>query len=118
MKKLIGITLVAAVCLSTMTAAPKKAKAKTVKIGIAKILQHPALDAVEQGVVDAIKDAGFNAKFDLQNANGDVNTANQIASQYKDENVDVAVGIATPVAIALANTLKSTPVVFSFGTII
>lgn len=116
MKKSISIIMAAAICLSTMSAAPKKAKkAKTVKIGIAKIVQHVALDAVEQGVMDAIKDAGIDAKFDLQNANGDPNTANQIATQYKDEKVDVAVGIATPIAIALANTLRDTPVVF--GTV-
>ena len=88
---------------------------KTVKIGIAKIVQHVALDDVERGVMDAVKDAGIKAKYDLQNANGDVNTANQIAVQFKDEKVDVAVGIATPIAIALANTLKETPVVF--GTV-
>ncbi|MCQ2591378.1 MAG: ABC transporter substrate-binding protein [Treponema sp.] len=115
MKKTIAILLTAALCLSTAAAKPKKSKAKTVKIGIAKIVQHVALDAVEQGVIDAIKDAGINATFDLQNANGDVNTANQIASQYKDEKVAVAVGIATPVAIALANTMKDIPVVF--GTV-
>ncbi len=117
MKKILTITLAAALCLSTLAAAPKskKAKAKTIKVGIAKIVQHPALDAVEEGVMDAVKAAGFNVKFDNQNANGDVNTANQIASQFKNEKVDVAVGIATPVAIALANTMKDTPVVF--GTV-
>jgi len=116
MKKIITIVLAAAVCFSALSAAPKKTKkAKTVKIGIAKIVQHPALDAVEEGVMAAIKDAGIKATYDLQNANGDVNTANQIAAQFKTEKVDVAVGIATPVAIALANTLKDTPVVF--GTV-
>jgi len=117
MKKIITITLAAALCLSSMTAAPKakKAKAKTIKIGIAKIVQHPALDAVEQGVMDAVNAAGFKVTYDNQNANGDVNTANQIAAQFKNEKVDVAVGIATPVAIALANTMKDTPVVF--GTV-
>ncbi len=91
------------------------AAGKNVKIGLAKIVQHEALDEIERGVIDAIKDAGINATYDLQNANGDVNTANQIASQFKDENVDVAVGIATPIAIALANTIKDVPVVF--GTV-
>ena len=91
------------------------AKKSGVKIGIAKIVQHVALDDVERGVMDAVKAAGIDATFDLQNANGDVNTANQIASQFKDENVAVAVGIATPVAIAMANTLKEIPVVF--GTV-
>lgn len=88
---------------------------KKVKIGIAKIVQHPALDAVEQGIIDAVNEAGISAEFDRQNANGDVNTAAQIAAQFRDERVDVAVGIATPVAIALANTIKDIPVVF--GTV-
>lgn len=125
MKKILAFVLSAAVLLAGFAGCNKKSEAassevsssesKKVKIGIAKIVQHVALDAVEQGVIDAINDAGFNADYDLQNANGDPNTANQIASQFKDEKVDVAVGIATPVAVALANTLKNTPVVF--GTI-
>ena len=88
---------------------------KSVKIGIAKIVQHIALDSVEQGVIDVLNENGVNATYDLQNANGDTNTAAQIAMKYRDENVDVAVGIATPVALALANTLSDIPVVF--GTV-
>lgn len=93
----------------------KSSDSKSVKIGIAKIVQHVALDAVEQGVIDVVNESGFSAEYDLQNANGDVNTAAQIANKYRDERVDVAVGIATPVAIALANTIKDIPVVF--GTV-
>lgn len=107
--------IVAAVSMFSGCSKKNGSSEKTVKIGIAKIVQHVALDDVERGVMDAIKDAGIKAKYDLQNANGDVNTANQIAVQFKDEKVDVAVGIATPIAIALANTLKETPVVF--GTV-
>ncbi|MCR4823562.1 MAG: ABC transporter substrate-binding protein, partial [Treponema sp.] len=88
---------------------------KTYKIGIAKIVQHVALDSVEQGVVDVLKENGINATYDMQNANGDPNTAAQIAMKYRDEGLDVAVGIATPVALALANTIKDIPVVF--GTV-
>ena len=116
MKKIILTALAASLCLSSLTAAKAKtAKTKQVKIGIAKIVQHVALDDVERGVIDAVKAAGIDAKYDLQNANGDVNTANQIAAQFRDERVDVAVGIATPIAIALANTMKDTPIVF--GTV-
>ena len=90
-----------------------------IKIGIAKIVQHVALDSVEQGVIDVVdeyaKSAGLTVSYDKQNANGDVNAANQIAANFKGEKVDVAVGIATPIAIALANSLKDTPVVF--GTV-
>ena len=107
--------IVAAVSMFSGCSKKNGSSEKTVKIGIAKIVQHVALDDVERGIMDAIKDAGIKAKYDLQNANGDVNTANQIAVQFKDEKVDVAVGIATPIAIALANTLKETPVVF--GTV-
>ena len=113
MKKLIPLLMIA--CLVFASCGTKKSGSKQVKIGIAKIVQHPALDDVEQGIIDVIKENGIDAQFDLQNANGDVNTAAQIASEYKVKNVDVAVGIATPVAIALSTTLKETPVVF--GTV-
>lgn len=93
----------------------EKKKDGGVKIGIAKIVQHIALDDVERGIIDAVNESGVKAEFDLQNANGDLSTANQIASRYKSEKVDVAVGIATPVAVALANSLKDIPVVF--GTV-
>lgn len=118
MKKQMFAVLTAALLF---TSCSKKAEsnsgdsARKVKIGIAKIVQHVALDSVEQGVIDAVKNAGYQATFDLQNANGDINTAKQIATQFKDEKVDVAVGIATPVAISLANTMKDTPIVF--GTV-
>ena len=93
-------------------AAFAKANAK-LKIGIAKIVQHPALDQIEQGIQDRLSQLGIEAEYNLQNANGDVGTAAQIASLYKTQKVDVAVGIATPVAVALANTIKNKPVVFS-----
>ena len=87
----------------------------SVKIGIAKIVQHVALDQVEQGVIDVITEAGITASYDLQNANGDVNTAAQIANKYKAEKVDAVVAIATPVAVAMASTIKDIPIIF--GTV-
>jgi putative ABC transport system substrate-binding protein len=87
-----------------------------VRIGIAKIVQHEALDACEAGVQDALKARGIDAVLDLQNANGDMNTAAQIANKFKSDNVNVAVGIGTPIAVALANTFPDTPVVFSAVT--
>lgn len=90
-------------------------EAGAIKIGIAKVVQHEALDQVEQGIIDVINESGLDVQYDLQNANGDINTAAQIANKYKTEKVDVAVGIATPVAVALANSIKDIPIVF--GTI-
>lgn len=85
-------------------------------IGISKIVAHPALDAVEQGIQDELKSRGRNFAYDLQNANGDIATASSIAAKFKSANVAVAVGIATPTAQALVNLIKDKPVVFSAVT--
>lgn len=81
-------------------------------IGISKIVAHPALDALEQGVQHGLKQTFPNARFDLQNANGEISTASSIAQKFKAEKVSIAVGIATPTAQALANTIKHCPVIY------
>jgi putative ABC transport system substrate-binding protein len=116
---LLALLLISAGTKDTAGSAPGGASgsaAGPVKIGIAKIVQHDALDACEQGVVDALKERGVNAVFDHQNANGDMNTAAQIANKFRSDKVDVAVGIATPIAVSLATAIKDTPVVFSAVT--
>lgn len=113
--KFFSVVLSCCLIFSLASCSKKNTADKKIKIGIAKIVQHVALDSVEQGIIDVLKENNVDAEFDLQNANGDVNTATQIAMKYRDENVDVAVGIATPVALALANTIKDIPIVF--GTV-
>ena len=90
--------------------------AQNYSIGIAKIVQHEALDAIEQGIKDRLTEKGIKAEYNLQNANGNPATAAQIAQVYKTQNVDLSVGIATPVALALANAITETPVIFSCVT--
>lgn len=89
---------------------------KGITIGISKIVAHPALDAIEQGIIDTIKKEYPNAIFDLQNANGDMSTATQIANKFKMDKVDIAIGIATPTAMALVGVLEDIPVVYSAVT--
>ena len=100
-------------CSATVFAAPPS---KPVVVGISKIVSHPALDAVVKGVQDELKDAKVNATFDVQNANGDISTAASIANKFQSQKVDIAVGVATPTAQALVNTLKGIPVVYSAVT--
>lgn len=88
----------------------------SIRIGISKIVAHPALDAIEQGIIDTIKKEYPNAIFDLQNANGDMGTANQIANKFKQDKVNIAIGIATPTAMALVGTLEDIPVIYSAVT--
>ncbi len=85
-------------------------------IGISKIVSHPALDAVERGIQDELNERKVDVIFDLQNANGDINTAISIAKKFKEEKVKIAIGIATPMAQALVKELKNTIIVFSAVT--
>ena len=87
-----------------------------VLIGISKIVAHPALDAIETGIQEEISKAYPDARFDLQNANGEMSTAASIAQKFKAEGVALAVGIATPTAQALVNVLKDRPVIYSAVT--
>ncbi len=85
---------------------------KDVTIGISKIVAHPALDALEKGVMDEVKQSYPDARFDLQNANGEIATAASIAQKFKSQKVTLAVGIATPTAQALVNAIKDVPVIY------
>ncbi len=86
-------------------------------IGISKIVAHPALDAIEQGIIDELNDLGFtDLEYDLQNANGDISTAASIASKFRNDRVRLAIGIATPTAQALVGALTDIPVVFAAVT--
>ena len=115
MKRIILALTAAALVCTAFTACTKKEKADYT-IGIAKIVQHAALDAVEQGIQDQLEADGYKIRYDLQNANGDVGTAAQIAALFKSEKVDFAVGIATPTAVALAEAIKDRPVIYTSVT--
>lgn len=97
---------------------PAASGPKTYKIGISKIVAHPALDAAEKGIMDYLATTGLKVSYDLQNANGDISTSSSIAQKFKSDKVDVAIGIATPTAQALAQVFSTspTPVVFSAVT--
>ena len=85
-------------------------------IGISKIVAHPALDAIEKGVQEVVRAEYPDARFDPQNANGEMSTASSIAQKFKSQKVTLAVGIATPTAQALVNALKDRPVIYSAVT--
>ena len=117
MKKLIIIAIAVLIAvIPVFSQGAREGGASTVRIGISKLLAHPALDAIEQGIKDYLEENGANAEFDTQNANGEISTAASIAQLFKDEGCDLAVGIATPTAQALANTFEDIPVVFASVT--
>lgn len=117
-KTLITILTIITIASSTLLANGTKENTNpnSFKVGVSKLLPHPALDAVEQGMKDYLETTDLSITYDFQNANGDISTAASIASQLKAGKVDLAVGIATPSAQSLANTMGDTPVIFSAVT--
>lgn len=115
MKKI--IIMFSAVLMTVAIAGCKKnentAQEKLPTVGIAKLLAHPALNSVEKGIQDELAAKGVKVNYDLQNANADMNIATSIANKFKSDGVNVTVGIGTPMAIALLNTLQNTPIVFA-----
>lgn len=95
--------------------------AKTYKIGITQIVEHPALDSCRKGVEDELKAQGLivgkNLKISFESAQGSPATAAQIARKFVGEQLDLVVGIATPSAQTLLQaTHGKIPVVFSAVT--
>lgn len=83
------------------------------KVGIAVINNHPALLEIEQGIIDELKAQNMNVIIDSQNANNDANIINAIASKFASDKKDLSIGIATPAAVALANSITDRPVLFA-----
>lgn len=86
---------------------------KKVKIGITQIVAHPALDRAREGFKDALSEAGIDVEYEEQNANGEISTANLIATNLVTQKVDLIYAIATPTAQAVVQATDSIPVVFS-----
>jgi len=89
-----------------------------VKIGITAIVEHPALDACREGVLDLLEEKGLldGVIVDFQKAQGDMKIAKSIADQFVSDGVNLIVAIATPVAQACAGATKNIPIVFSAVT--
>ena len=117
MKKLVAIILTLFISFALFAqAAGESTDDGVLKIGISKLMVHPALDSIEQGIQDYLNENGVEAEFILQNANGEISTAASIAQLFAAENCDIVVGIATPTAQALANVFSDKPVVFATVT--
>jgi len=95
---------------------PGAAQAKTFKIGVSVIVSHPALEADQKGFEQALKDNGVMAKYDYQNAQGDMSNAQAIARKFKGDDLDLVHSIATPTSQAIVKVITKTPVVYSSVT--
>lgn len=112
--------LATAILSATAVLSSAGALAKNATVAVSQIVEHPALDAARQGLLDGLKAKGYeegkNLDFDYKTAQGNPAIAVQIARQFVGENPDVLVGIATPSAQALVSATRSIPVVFTAVT--
>lgn len=115
--KISRLLLAATAATALLTSA---AWAQTRTVAITAIVEHPALDAARDGVIEALKAAGFtdgtDIKIEYQSAQGNPATAVQIARQYAGAKPAVIVPISTPSAQAVATATRDIPVVFTAVT--
>jgi len=87
-------------------------------IGITQIVDHPALNAVRDGVISVLREAGYiegqDVRYLLSNAQGDFSVAIAIAQNFQAQRVRLVVSIATPTSQAAVQVFQDTaiPVVF------
>lgn len=87
-------------------------------IGIAQLIQHPALDASRQGFIDELKNQGVDAVLVDQNAQGEITNAQMIAEKFVKDDVDLIFTIATLTSQAAKKAIEGTeiPLVFTAVT--
>jgi len=96
------------------------ANLQAASVAVTAIVEHPALDAVRDGVKDALIVAGYkegeNLTWQYQNAQNNTATAGQIARKFIGDKPDVIVAIATPSAQAVVASTKTIPTIFAAVT--
>lgn len=123
MKKVLAI-LMAIVIVAGFAACGKNTVApddatKTFKIGICNYVDDASLNQIVDNIKSQLEVKGVenNVKFDIdiENCNADANVMSQIIADFTAKNVDLMVGVATPVAIAMQTATEENkiPVVFA-----
>lgn len=95
---------------------------KTISIGIVQFIEHPALDQTRQGILDFLKEKGYNdangTHIDFESAQGNSALSTQIIQKFVGQKVDliIALGTTTAQAAKQATLENKIPVVFASVT--
>ena len=126
MKKIFAFVLsiiMAAACMAACSpsnpAPASDADGKTVKVGICNYVDDASLNQIVENIQARLKEIGdekgvaFDVSYD--NCNADANLLTQILSNFIVDDVDIMIGVATPVAMAMqaATEDNGIPVVFA-----
>lgn len=123
LKKLTAIimaTLLVVACFagcSAKTEADNTTEKKTFKVGICNYVDDASLNQINDNIQAELKrigeENGVTFEISYDNCNADANVLNQIVANFIAEDVDLMVGIATPVAIAMQSATEDIPIIFS-----
>lgn len=126
MKKIFAFVLsiiMAAACMAACSpsnpAPASDMDGKTVKVGICNYVDDASLNQIVENIQPRLKEIGgekgvaFDVSYD--NCNADANLLTQIISNFIADDVDIMIGVATPVAMAMqaATEDNGIPVVFA-----
>lgn len=96
-------------------------KADMKKVYISQFVEHPALDATTQGIIDGLEENGYkngvNLELRRESAQANAALASQIAAKFIAQDPDVVVGVATFSAQSFAKYAKSNKAKLVFSSI-
>lgn len=117
MKKLLTSVLALGLALGLLVGCGSTTTSEMKKVAIIQLVEHTSLNTIKDAFDDQMKELGYedgkNVQYIFKNAQGDTNTAASIIQEFKGENPDVVMAIATPVAQSAATMAEDTPVVFA-----
>lgn len=104
---------------SEKSTASEESSGASYTIGICNYVDDASLNQIVENInarlaeIESEQGITINAKYD--NCNADANVMNQIIANFAADNVDLMVGVATPVAMAMQSATEDskTPVVFA-----
>ena len=119
MKKLIALCLISVLLLGTLAGCSSEKKDDEFVVGICNFVDDASLNQIVDNIktklaaIAADKNVTITIRYD--NCETDANVLSQIIANFKAEEVDLMVGIATPVAMAMQAATEDTdiPVVFA-----
>ena len=104
---------------SEKSTASEESSGASYTIGICNYVDYASLNQIVENInarlaeIESEQGITINVKYD--NCNADANVMNQIIANFAADNVDLMVGVATPVAMAMQSATEDskTPVVFA-----
>lgn len=119
MKKFVAIILTLVLVLSFVSCSNNNTDTKTYKVGICNYVDDASLNQIVSNIrsqlstIEKEKNVKIEIKYD--NCNADASVLNQIIANFIADKVDVMIGVATPVAMAMqaATEDNKIPVVFA-----